>query len=211
MGGLRWVSIVVMAGALAGCSVGTASYDDALDIAAPTFSPTPPSPEQSPQLDALVVRDTDGLVVSEPPPNTEHLREALAAVEDEFPGIESVSDLYFDDENVWMTIRDPESPRRSRGIFWRPGDGLYVGEAEFAEDTDDAPFPISAIRVDAIGALIDGLVERYPTLHVDLPRLSTSLSYELGLSWRMDLVDSRGTLATIFADLDGTVTVVDLS
>lgn len=211
MGGIRWVSIAVVAGALVGCSVGTASYDDALDIAAPTFSPTPPSPEQSPQLDALVVRDTDGLVPSEPPPNAEHVREALAAVEDEFPGIERVSDLYFDDENVWMTIRDPQSPRRSRGVLWSAGGALYVSDPEFAEDSDDPSFPISAIDVDAIDALIDGLAERYPTLVVDFPRLSSSLSYELGLSWRMDLVDSRGTLATIFADLDGTVTVVDLS
>lgn len=54
MGGLRWVSIVVVAGVLVGCSAGTASYDDALDIAAPTFSPTPPSPEQSPQLLSLI-------------------------------------------------------------------------------------------------------------------------------------------------------------
>jgi hypothetical protein len=42
-----------------------------------------------------------------------------------------------------------------------------------------------------------------------MPRLSTELSYDLGLSWRMDLVDARGDLAIIFADLDGTVTVVD--
>jgi hypothetical protein len=211
MGGIRWVSIVVVAGALVGCSAGNASYDDALDIDAPTFSPTPPSPEQSPQLDALVLRDTDGLGVSEPPPNAEHVRDALAAVEEEFPGIDRVSDLYFDDQNVWMTIRDPESPRRSRGIFWRASDGLFVADAEFAEDFDDPSFPISAIHVDAIDALIEGLADRYPTLLVRLPRLSTALSYELGLSWRMDLVDSRGSLGTIFADLDGTVTVVDLS
>lgn len=211
MGGFRWVSIVVLAGALAGCSVGTASYDDALDIEAPTFSPTPPSPEQSPQLDAIVVRDTDGLVASERPPNAEHVREALAAVDDEFPGIDRVSDLYFDDRNVWMTIRDPASPRQSRGVLWS-GDGtLSVSDPEFAEDSDDPAFSISAIDVDAIDALIDGLVERYPTLVVDLPRLSSSLSYDLGLSWRMDLDDGRGTLATIFADLDGTVTAVDLS
>ena len=57
--------------------------------------------------------------------------------------------------------------------------------------------------------LVDGLAERYPTLQVDMPRLSTELSYELGLSWRMDLVDARGVLAIIFADLDGIVTVVD--
>ena len=74
---------------------------------------------------------------------------------------------------------------------------------------DDTTFPITAVHIEAITALVDGLTDRYPTLLVDMPRLSTELSYDLGLSWRMDLVDARGDLAIIFADLDGTVTVVD--
>ena len=49
---------------------------------------------------------------------------ALAAVAAEFPDTERISDLYFDDENVWMTIVDPESPSRSRSIYWSDYHGL---------------------------------------------------------------------------------------
>ena len=74
---------------------------------------------------------------------------------------------------------------------------------------EDTTFPISSVRPDVITALVTGLAERYPTLQIDYPRLSTELSYELGLSWRLELLDARGALATLFTDLDGTVTVVD--
>ena len=201
------MSIAVVAVALAGCSTRTASYDDARAIAEPAFAPQPASPAQSPQLEALVLRDTDGLGAPGPSANPSLVGMALAEVAAEFPGTDRISDLYFDDENVWMTIIDPESPSRTRSIYWSPGYGLSVGEPEFMED--DTTFPVSAVHVDAITALVEGLAARYPTLQIDMPRLSTELSYDLGLSWRMDLVDARGDLAIIFADLDGIVTVVD--
>lgn len=184
----------------------TASYDDALEIPAPTFAPVPPSPADSPQLDALVLRDTAGLTVSGPLPDPSLVTAALAAVEEQYPGTDRISDLYFDDQNVWMTMLDPDGLGRERSIYWSAG-RLSVGEPQFMDE--DTTFPVDAIHVEAITALVDGLADRYPTLLVDLPRLSTELSYDLGLSWRMDLVDARGTLATIFTDLDGTVTVVD--
>ena len=207
MGGVRWLSIAIVAVALVGCSTGTASYDDALAVTEPTFAPTPVVPADSRQLDALRLRDTAGL----PPPGANAdptlVGRALADVEVAFPGTDRISDLYFDDESVWMTIIDPQSPSRERSIYWSDGYGLSVGEPQFMEE--DTTFPVTAVHVDAITSLVDGLAERYPTLQVDMPRLSTELSYELGLSWRMDLVDARGVLAIIFADLDGTVTVVD--
>jgi hypothetical protein len=211
VGGVRRMSIAAAAMAstvaAAGCSTGTASYDEARAIEAPTFDPTPASPAQSPQLEALELRDTDGLVASGESANPAMLALALADVAVEFPGIDRISDLYFDDASVWMTIIDPESPNRQRSIYWSDGGGLSVGEAEFMEE--DTTFPVSAVKVDRITALVNGLAERYPTLLIDMPRLDTALSYDLGLSWRMDLVDARGDLAIVFADLDGTVTVVD--
>ena len=207
MGGRRWILIGGMSVTLLGCSTGSASYDDATAISAPTFAATPANPADSPQLDALVLRDTDGLEASGPSADPALLEPALAAVEAEFPGIDRISDLYFDDENVWLTIVDPESPNRERSILWSVGGRLYVGEAEYMEE--DTSFPLSAVHVDAIDELVNGLADRYPTLVIDMPRLDTGLSYDLGLSWRMDLVDARGELAIIFTDLDGTVTVVD--
>ncbi len=203
----RWWTIGVAACALAGCSTRTASYDDAKTIPAPTFAPAPAAPAASPQLDALHLRDTAGLGAPGPNPNPALVGQALAAVETAFPGTDRISDLYFDDENVWLTILDPQSASRSMSIYWSERTGLSVGEADFSEE--DTTFPVTAVHPDAITALVDGLAARYPTLQIDLPRLSTELSYDLGLSWRMDLVDARGTLATIFTDLDGIVTVVD--
>lgn len=198
---------MVAAVAVGGCSTGTASYDDARSITAPTFAARPSNPEQSPQLDALVLRDTDGLSPTGVSANPAVLGPALADVEAEFPGTDRISDLYFDEDSVWMTIVDPQSSRRQRSIYWSADGTLSVGEAQFMEE--DTTFPVAAVRVDAITRLVNGLAERYPTLLIDMPRLDTELSYDLGLSWRMDLVDARGGLAIIFADLDGTVTVVD--
>ena len=200
-----WIGAITVA--LVGCSTGSASYDDALEVPAPGFAATPDSPADSPQLDALVLRDTAGLGVSGPSADPSLITRAFAELDAAVPGTERISDLYFDDENVWFTIVDPESPNRQRSVYWSEYSGLSVGEAEFMEE--DTTFPITAVRIEAITALVDGLTDRYPTLLVDMPRLSTELSYDLGLSWRMDLVDARGDLAIVFADLDGTVTVVD--
>ncbi len=199
--------IAVVAVALTGCSTRSVSYDDAREVTAPAFAPQPATPAESPQLDALVLRDTAGLTAEGPDSDPRILGPALDDLHTEFPGVDRISDLYFDDENVWATIIDPESPSRERGIYWSESSGISVGEPRFMEE--DTTFPISAIRVDAITALVDGLAERYPTLQIDMPRLSIELSYDLGLSWRMNLVDARGSLAILFADLDGTVTVVD--
>jgi hypothetical protein len=190
-----------------GCATRSVSYDDAVALTAPTFAPAPAAPAASPQLDALELRDTAGL--GRPGPNADPrlLAPALAAVEAEFPGTDRISDLYFDEDGVWLTILDPDSPSRSRSIYWRTDGLLSVGEPQFLEE--DTTFPLTVVDVDAITALVDGLADRYPALQVDMPRLDTDLSYDLGLSWRLDLVDARGPLATIFAALDGTVTVVD--
>jgi hypothetical protein len=207
VGGARWLSIAIVAVVFVGCSTGTASYDDALAVTEPTFARTPVSPADSRQLDALRLRDTAGLPSPGANADPTLVGRALADVEIAVPGTDRISDLYFDDEGVWMTIIDPQSPSRERSIYWSDGYGLSVGEPQFMEE--DTTFPVTAVHVDAITSLVEGLAERYPTLQVDMPRLSTDLSYELGLSWRMDLVDARGVLAIIFTDLDGTVTVVD--
>jgi hypothetical protein len=207
VGGVRGTSIVVAVLLLAGCSTGTASYDDAVAITAPTFAAAPSDPAESSQLDALVLRETGDLGPPGPNSNPALLGLALGALEEAFPGTDRISDLYFDDENVWMTIIDPDSSSRERSIYWSEYSGIVVGDGEFMEE--DTTFPLSSVHPEAIAALVGGLAERYPTLQIDMPRLSTELSYELRLSWRLDLIDARGTLATVFADLDGTVTVLD--
>jgi hypothetical protein len=208
VGGTRWLSIGVFTVALAGCTR-SASYDDAVAIEAPSFARAPAAPADSPQLEALELRDTAGLGAPGPNADPTILGPALAELEREFPGVDRISDLYFDEDSVWLTIVDPESPSRWRSVYWNADYGLSVGEPQFMEE--DTTFPIDAVHVEAITELVTGLAERYPELQIDMPRLSTELSYDLGLSWRMDLVDARGGLAILFTDLDGTVTVVDQS
>jgi len=206
----RWGSIGLATLVLVGCNATTASFDDTREIEAPRFAPVPPAPAESPQLDALVLRDTAGFGAPGPNADPTLVGEALAALRAQFPRLERVSDLYFDDENVWLTIVGPNTRNLSRSVLWSRSSDLYIGEEDYVEEAEEnSTYPISDVDVDAITALVEGLAVRYPSVQIDLPRLDVGLSYDLGLSWRLDLVDVRGTLATIFADLDGTITAVD--
>ncbi len=66
------------------------------------------------------------------------------------------------------------------------------------------------VQPEPFVALIDGLIERYPTLQIDTPRFDIGLSYGLGLAWRIELNDARGRLATVWAEPDGRVVAVEV-
>jgi hypothetical protein len=196
---------VVLCCALAGCGR-SVSYDEAVALTAPTFATAPATPGQSPQLDALVLRDTAGVLPDLPRPDPSLLAPALAALQAAAPGTTEISDLYFDDESVWMSFPDPTVPGRQIGAYYSGGE-LSIGEPQFR---DEGSFPITDVRTEAITGLIDGILARFPTVAIDTPRLDLGLSYDLGLSWNLGIEDARGSLATVFADLDGTVTAVDM-
>lgn len=194
--------------ALSGCGVRTASLSDTSTIPAPTFAPAPASPIDSPQLDAIVLRDTAGIAATEPDADPRLIGRALEAVRAAYPAVDYVADIYAFDDGCHLTIADPEVPGRTISVYFRGDDDyLSLGEPQFNERS--AFYPISAVQPDAITALVEGLIAKYPTLQVDLPRLDVALSYDLGLSWRIELNDARGDLATIWADLDGQVIAVD--
>lgn len=207
---MRWGTIGLATLVLVGCTTATASFDEASEITAPTFAPAPPTPAESPQLEALVVRDTGGIGAPGPNADPQLVGEALAALTAQFPRLEQVSDLYFDDEHVWLTIVEPDTRNLARSVLWTRTSGLSISEEDDVEEADQDPaFPIGDVHLGAITALVDGLGARYPALQVRMPRLSVGLANDLGPSWRLDLIDGRGALATIFADLDGTITAVD--
>jgi hypothetical protein len=202
----RVVGWAVAVAALAGCSARNVSLEDAREVPAPSFAPLPASPIESPQLDAIVERDTAGVVNSEPDADPTLITPALDALLAAFPGTTLVGDLYIIDRAVYLTIADPDVPGRSISAYY-DGQQLRVGEPRFDEDT--GLFPIEDIHTEAIVELVQGLSERYPAMQVATPRLDVSLSYGLGLSWRLELNDARGQLATIWADLDGRVIAVE--
>jgi hypothetical protein len=192
---------------LSGCGARSASLEDARTITAPSFAPLPASPIESPQLDAIVERNTAGVANDDPDANTALLAPALDALRAAFPGTTLVGDIYFNDTSVYMTIPDPDVPGRSISTYYN-GERLSVGEPQFNDST--GLFPIDIVRPDVVVELVDGLIERYPAVQVYFPRLDVSLSYGLGLSWRIELNDARGQLAIIWADLDGRVIAVDV-
>jgi hypothetical protein len=201
------VGLAVFAAALSGCTVRNASLEDARTITAPSFAPIPPSPIESPQLNAIVERDTAGVINDEPDADPTLLAPALAALRAGYPDTTLVGDIYLTEGAVYMTIPDPDVAGRTISTYFN-GQALSAGEAAFNDRT--GLFPIENVRPDVLVALVQGLIERYPTMQVELPRLDVSLSYGLGLSWRIELNDARGLLATIWADLDGRVTAVEV-
>ena len=85
----------------------------------------------------------------------------MAALRAQFPRLERVSDLYFDDENVWLTIVEPNTRNLSRSVLWLRSSDLYIGEEDYVEEAEEnSTYPISDVDVDAITALVDGLAVR---------------------------------------------------
>ena len=200
------VGIAVVAAALTGCTVRNASLDDADTIAAPSFAPLPASPIESPQLDAIVERETAGVALDEPDADPTQLAPALAALRAAYQDTTMIGDVYLTESSVYITIPDPAVPDRVISTYFN-GERLSAGDPAFNDST--GMFPIEFVRPDALVALVQGLIERYPAAQIDFPRLDVGLSYGLGLSWRIELNDARGALATVWADLDGRVIAVE--
>lgn len=201
-----WTGALALAVALvAGCGGGrTVSLSDADTIRPPTFADTVP-PAESPLLDAIRLRDTGGLEPTAPSADPRLVGAALDVLAAARPDVTEITDLYFDEQNVWFGIPEPGRPNiETSGYF----DGARVRFSEPRYSTDIG-FPLELVRPEAITALVDGLRQRFPMLTVQSPRLDVALSYDLALSWRVTLHDVRGELATVWADPNGTITAVD--
>jgi hypothetical protein len=185
----------------------TVTYDDAEAIIAPTFAAKPASPGDSPQLAALTLRDTAGLVPDAANAAADVLPEAVAAVLAERPDLTEFFGISVYDDYIHVDAADPALPgRQISGLF-----NIEYG-LSFSESFNDYPvFTLDGVDLSVPAALIRGITERYPSLRVTDVVLNPLQSYELGLCWNLNVVDARGSLATVFADLDGTVIAVDMS
>ena len=184
------------------------SVPTAGDIAQPTFRSQPEDLADSPQLEALIERDTAGLDATSESARGDLLPEALAALQalDDAPKVVSRLSIYND--SVYFTFLDGGRTGRSVTAVYRSPDDFYISDPSY----DDSPtFPIGLVQPEVAQRLIDAIEQRFPQARVTSLDLEPPLSYDFGLVWYVDVEDARGSLATVFADLDGSIVAVDMS
>jgi hypothetical protein len=192
--------------ALTGCGARAVSLPDLASVTAPTLAPRPADPGDSPQLAALVARDTTGLPPNEPSAAGALLPAALDALRAEVPAANEFERISIYDDQVYFTFADPTVAGRAVSATYSSGDGLRVFTPQLS--TDDT-YTLDGVEPAVPARLVAGIERRFPTVHVTDLDLRRSLSYGFGLVWYVRVQDARGELATVFADLDGTVVAVD--
>lgn len=180
----------------------------------PEFVERPEDLADSRQLDAVPIRDTAGLAPSKVAANGGLLPDALAALAaiDGAPAALTRIAIYSD--SVILTFNERGIAGRSVSAFYRlpfefdtdQRPDLSIGEPTFS---DAIEFSISAVDPTVPARLVQALAERFPLAVVDSLDLDVDLSYGFGLVWNIDLEDVRGQLATVFADLDGSIIAVE--
>jgi hypothetical protein len=206
--GISAVAIIVTAIALTACGGGRSVVVPPGDaFTAPGFQPLPNDLADSPQLDALVPRETAGLEPTSASANGGLLPGALEALNSLDPAPTALSRLSIYNDSVYLSYLDRGIAGRSVSLVYRGPDDFSVSEPSFA---DSGTYPISAVDRDVPARLIDAIERRFPGTRVTSVDLDVGLSYDFGLVWYLDIEDARGMLATVFADLDGAIVAVDM-
>lgn len=201
---------------VAGCGNGGRTVDlpSAEQAPRPGFVTRPDDLADSPQLESLVARDTAGLPATTEPAAGSLLPDAIAAL----AGIDNpptaLTRLSIYDDSVYFSFDENGVAGRSVTAVYRiPSDFeadqtpvLDISDPTFG---DDADYPISVVDASVPAELGAALGERYPLAAVRSFDLDVSRSFGFGLVWSVDLDDARGHLATVFADLDGSIVAVD--
>jgi hypothetical protein len=194
--------------ALVGCSGTTVHVPAPGAIAIPTFQTLPDDPSRSPQLDALEARDTAGLELDDESAAAGLLPTALAALVASADAPTKLSRLSIYADSVDFTYEQSGINGRSVTAVYRPGEEMYFGTPTY----DDSPtYAIDVIDPDVPAKLVTAIESRVPNGKVTNIDLDVSSSYGFGLVWNVEVADARGSLATVFADLDGAIVAVDLS
>jgi hypothetical protein len=192
----------VLLGACGGREVTTPELDA---VPAPTFVSIPDDLADAPQLAAVPVRDTAGLTPTDASATTDLLPAALAELAALEPPPQELVRVSIYDGGVFLEWRDPTAAGRQISASY-DGDGLYVSDPRFGEDEG---FPVGLVDSDVPARLVEAIERRIPSAHVTGLDLRVALSYGFGLVWYVQLSDARGTLATLFAELDGAIVAVD--
>ncbi len=200
---------VVSTVSLAACGGGRdVALPRADQLAAPTFATLPADLSQSPQLVALVGRDTAGLPPTEASADGSLLTGALAALAALPNHPTRLSRLTIYSDQVYFTFEVNGIVGRQASYVYRPGETPRVSDSSF---DDNATYPVSVIQPTVPAALIAAVEKAVPNAHVTTLDLEPGLSYGFGLTWYLRVEDARGTLANVFADTDGAIVAVDPS
>ena len=208
-GRVAWRAGVVVAllAPLAACGGREVTLPALESVPPPPFATMPEDLADSPQLDAVPLRDTAGLLPDDVSAATELLAPALARAAQEEPTPTTFNRISIYDDDVFLTWLDPANPSRSiSASYYGDDDSFYVSEPRF----DDQPaFTIDGLDTDVPTQLREAIEQRFPQLVVTSVDLRIGTSYGFGLVWALELTDARGTLASIYADLAGAIVAVD--
>ncbi len=180
----------------------------------PTFITRPQDLADSPQLAALVARDTAGLPPTSEPAKGSLLPEALAALAaiDSPPTRLTRLSIYAD--SVYFNFNEGGVAGRSVSAVYRlayESDPDQTPDFSVSDPTfgDYAEFSIASLDPMVPGELAAALADRYPLAAARSIDLDLGLSYGFGLVWNISLDDASGTFATVYADLDGSIIAID--
>jgi hypothetical protein len=197
---------VIVALVVGGCGGREVGIPAAEVVLAPSFATLPDDLAASSQLDAIPERNTAGLVPDVERAAVALLPDALAwAAALEPPPREFVRISVYD-RNVLLEWRDPTTAGRQISAGYDADGSVYVSEPRFGEDE---PFSVADLDVTVPARVAEAIERRVPAARVTSVDLRVALSYGFGLVWYVQLTDARGTLATVFADLDGAIVAVD--
>ncbi|MCU1393420.1 MAG: hypothetical protein JWM34_1848 [Ilumatobacteraceae bacterium] len=194
--------------ALAGCSGTDLAVPRPDTIPIPTFETKPDDLARSPQLLALVGRDTAGIPVNGDPAAVGLLTQALQTLQASADKPTELTRVAIDDEFVDFTYEQGGITGRSVTASYRAGEDLTVSDPAYVTDPT---FAIASIDSSVPAAVVAAIAAHVPDASVTRVELSATSSYGFGLVWNFDVEDGRGQLATVFADLDGSIVAVDES
>jgi len=203
----RDVTCLIVMTLLSGCAASQQVFvpkPDAIRI--PTLQAIPEDLARSPQLRALVPRDTAGIEPTSSKASVELLRDALAALAQLEDAPRVVSGIAISDGSIDFTYEQNGVNGREVNAFYRPDYGIVVSDPRF---DDEETYPLTSVDPTVPAALVAAIEQRVPNAVVARITLDVSSSYGFGLVWNVSVEDARGHLATVFADLDGAIVAVD--
>ncbi|MCU1397641.1 MAG: hypothetical protein JWN62_750 [Acidimicrobiales bacterium] len=198
--------IVITTITLTSCGGRELFVPDAGAIPIPTLQTPPSDLSRAPQLQALVPRETAGIAPSSAPAAVDALPGAIAALHASADDPTELTRVYINGDTVIFDYEKDGVNGRSVSAVYRAGDDLIVSDPSF---DDQVTFPLASIDPSVLPELVTGILARVPEAVVANVSLDVARSSGFGLVWNIEVDDARGSLATVYADLDGTVVAVD--